>query len=113
MHPFYQQSKLRAFHKKNGIQTLAWSPLFKKEHDILLHPALVGIAARYSASVAQIILVWHKLVGSVPVVKTRSIKHMRENFEAMKIILLKEDLQKISLLDADMKRGGDPSTYEE
>ena len=45
LHPYLQQSELRAFNAEHGIATEAWSPL-GSGHGLLDDPLLAGITTR-------------------------------------------------------------------
>jgi hypothetical protein len=57
LHPFFQQTALRAFHPQHGIVTEAWSPLGKAR--ILEDRTLAAIAAKHGKTPAQVVLRWH------------------------------------------------------
>jgi 2,5-diketo-D-gluconate reductase A len=110
LHPFFQQTALRAFHAQNGIATEAWAPLGRAR--ILEDRTLRGIAAKHGRSAAQIVLRWHVENGIVPIPKSADPARMRENFTIMDFQLDAEDLSRIAALDSSEGRvGPNPDTF--
>jgi len=64
LHPYLQQSSLRAFQARTGILTEAWSPL-AQGGAVLEDPTIANLAAKHSRSPAQVILRWHLQLGNV------------------------------------------------
>lgn len=110
IHPSFQQADLRDAHRRLGICTQAWSPLGNGKD--LADPRLAAIGDRLGASAAQIILAWLAEQGILPVVKSSSTEHMRENLAALDIELSPEDLELLSQLDRNESCFGvDPRTF--
>jgi 2,5-diketo-D-gluconate reductase A len=110
LHPFFQQTALRAFHAQNGIVTEAWAPLGRSR--ILEDKTLRGIAAKHGRSPAQIVLRWHIENGIVPIPKSADPARMRENFNILDFELDAEDLSRIAALDSGEGRiGPNPETF--
>lgn len=102
-HPRYQRRALRGFCEERDIFVQSWSPLGRGA--LLNDPVIATIAARHGASVAQIILCWHRDRGLGPVPKS-SGSHMRENIEIGEIVLDDDDLAAIDALDSPDGRIG-------
>jgi diketogulonate reductase-like aldo/keto reductase len=98
MHPLNQQKEMRQYLKNKGIALVAYSPLARGGvKDI---PELTDISKKYRISEAQVSLAWlcsYENVVAIP--KASSKEHLRANLEAMEIILEKDDIIKIELLD--------------
>jgi len=113
LHPFFQQSSLRAFHHQHQIATQAWSPLARGLSDLLQNERLVEMAARYGRTVAQIILRWHIEIGNIVIPKTQNPARMQENIGLFDFALTQEDIQVLASLDSEGGRvGPDPSSFE-
>jgi 2,5-diketo-D-gluconate reductase A len=113
LHPHLQQAGLLKFMDDHGISSMAWSPLCKKEQDMLNNGVLRALSEKYEVSVPQIILAWHVSRGTIPIPKSRNSQHRVENLASLALRLNDEDLSKIRDLDLGFRRGGDPESHEE
>ena len=109
LHPWLQQSELRAFHREHGIVTEAWSPL-ATGGDFLENPVIVSIAKKHGVSPAQVILRWHLDLGNVIIPKSVNRDRMVSNLDLFNINLDDEDTSQIGRLDAGQRVGPDPDT---
>ena len=109
LHPWLQQSELRAFHREHGIVTEAWSPL-ATGGDFLENPVIVSIAKKHGVSPAQVILRWHLDLGNVIIPKSVNRDRMVSNLDLFNINLDDEDTSQIAQLDAGQRVGPDPDT---
>ena len=110
LHPFFQQTALRAFHGQHGIVTEAWSPLGKGR--ILEDRTLRAIAAKHGKTPAQIILRWHLENGIVAIPKSVTPARIRANFDIDGFELDAEDTTRIASLDKPSGRvGPDPAHF--
>jgi 2,5-diketo-D-gluconate reductase B len=64
----------------------------------LKEPALLPIAEKHTASVAQICIAWLLQQGCIVIPKASSEKRLKENFEAQNLVLDAEDLDIIASL---------------
>ena len=108
-HPNWRQDDLVQYCKENGIVVQCYGPLgsgdqFSSEGlnrkrtgaPPLSNPIILELAEKYQATAAQVCLNWavfHR--GTVPLPKTVSKERLRENAEALNIVILPEDLAKI------------------
>ena len=109
LHPWLQQSELRAFHREHGIVTEAWSPL-ATGGNFLENPVIVSIAKKHGVSPAQVILRWHLDLGNVIIPKSVNRDRMVSNLDLFNINLDDEDTSQIAQLDAGQRVGPDPDT---
>jgi diketogulonate reductase-like aldo/keto reductase len=109
LHPWLQQSELRAFHREHGIVTEAWSPL-ATGGNFLENPVIVSIAKKHDVSPAQVILRWHLDLGNVIIPKSVNRDRMVSNLDLLNIDLDDEDTSQIAQLDAGQRVGPDPDT---
>jgi 2,5-diketo-D-gluconate reductase A len=110
LHPFFQQTALRAFHGQHGIVTQGWSPLGKGR--ILEDRTLRAIAAKHGKTPAQIILRWHLENGIVAIPKSVTPARIRANFDIGGFELGAEDTARIASLDTPGGRvGPDPAHF--
>lgn len=113
LHPFYQQAEQRAHHEKHGIITESWSPLGRGT-ELLKNEQLSAIAAVHDKSVSQIVLRWHVQLGAVPIPRSASEEHQRENLEIFGFELSEAEMKVISELPSTGPLWDqDPAVYEE
>lgn len=112
LHPYLQQSELRAFHAEHGIQTEAWSPL-GQGGELLGDPVVAEIAARHNRSAAQVVLRWHLQLGNVVIPKSVTPARIRENIAVFDFVLSEEELAALSTLDRSGRIGPNPDTFNE
>jgi diketogulonate reductase-like aldo/keto reductase len=110
LHPWLQQSELRAFGDEQRIVTEAWSPL-AKGGDRLADPVLKEIAEAYDKSVAQVILRWHVQLGNVVIPKSVTPERIAANIDVFDFTLSDDDLARIAGLDEGDRTGFDPDTF--
>jgi 2,5-diketo-D-gluconate reductase A len=110
LHPYLQQSSLRAFHAHTGIVTEAWSPL-AQGGAVLVDPTITGIAARHSRSPAQVILRWHIQLGNVVIPKSVTPSRIAQNFDVFGFELDTDDMAAIEALNAERRTGPDPDKF--
>ncbi|WP_417374163.1 aldo/keto reductase [Glutamicibacter protophormiae] len=112
-HPYFPQSELRAYEAQHGILHESWSPL-GQGGDLLTDPVLVKIAEKHSASVAQVVIAWHRALGNVVIPKSVTESRIIENFASLELTLDDEDLAEINSLDrgAEGRIAADPATAD-
>jgi 2,5-diketo-D-gluconate reductase A len=109
LHPYLQQSEMRAVNAEHGIVTEAWSPL-GSGHGLLDDPVLTSIAERNGVTAAQVVLAWHLAIGNVVIPKSVTPSRIAENIAAVDVTLSDDDLAEIATLDRGHRYGSDPDT---
>jgi diketogulonate reductase-like aldo/keto reductase len=110
LHPYLQQSEVRAYGKDRGIATEAWSPLAKGGS--LLGEALVtSLATKYDRTPAQVVLRWHLQLGNIVIPKSVTPSRIAENLNVLDFELAAEDLEALTGLDRAERTGPDPDTF--
>ena len=109
LHPYLQQTEMRAFNAEHGIVTEAWSPL-GSGNGLLDDPVLTAIAERKGVSVAQVVLAWHLAIGNVVIPKSVTPSRIAENLAAVDVTLSGDDLAEIAALDRGQRYGSNPDT---
>ncbi|MDT0317145.1 aldo/keto reductase [Streptomyces millisiae] len=111
LHPYLQQSELRALHAELGIATEAWSPLGQGKG--LLDDAVIGrIAEKHGRTPAQVVLRWHLRIGNVVIPKSVTPSRIRENIDVFDFDLDEDDLAAFATLDRGTRFGPDPDTFD-
>lgn len=104
LHPYLQQTELRAFHEEHGIVTEAWSPI-GQGGDLLQDETIAGIADKHGVTPAQAVIAWHLASGHVVIPKSVTPSRIEENFASTQVGLDQEDLDAIAGLDRADGRG--------
>jgi diketogulonate reductase-like aldo/keto reductase len=108
LHPWLQQTELRAFHAEHGIATEAWAPLARGR--LLGEGVITALAAKYGKTPAQLVLRWHLQLGTIAIPKSATPSRIRENFDVFDFELADDDLAALSELDNGTRTGLDPDT---
>ncbi|GAA4838786.1 aldo/keto reductase YtbE [Paenibacillus vulneris] len=109
-HPRLTQQELRDFCKEQGIQLEAWSPLMQGQ--LLDHPDLQELAAKYGKSVAQVILRWDLQHGVITIPKSTKEQRIIENADLFDFELSADDMNRIDRLNQDLRVGPDPDNFD-
>lgn len=114
MHPYFQQTALRACHARHGVVTQAWSPFGgggRGTVPLQDDPAIIAIARKHGATPTQAVLAWHVAQGASAIPKATSAAHLQQNLAAGDLVLDAADLAALAALDRpDGRVGGDPDT---
>ncbi len=118
LHPFFTQQPLRAFHRRHGIATEAWSPLGGIQRyrpadpdavlNALQHPTVTSIGDKYGKTPAQVVLRWHIEHGVVAIPKSVKPHRIAENIDAFDFELTADEVAAIDALDTGVRGGPDP-----
>lgn len=113
LHPFFNQSELRAFDAAQGILTQAWSPL-GQGGELLENATIAEIATKHHATPAQVVIAWHLAIGNVVIPKSVTESRIQENFAALSVKLDEADVEAINGLDrgAEGRIGPDPAVSD-
>ncbi|MEO3974601.1 aldo/keto reductase [Streptomyces sp. CAU 1734] len=112
LHPQFQQSPAREFHRRHGITTEAWSPL-GQGRGLLEVPAVAAIGHKHGATPAQVVLRWHLRLGHVVIPKSVTPSRIRENLDVFGFELDADDLAALGALDEGRRLGPDPASFNE
>lgn len=109
-HPRLTQGKVREFCEKNNIQVEAWSPLMVGK--LFDNEILKEIADKYNKSVAQVILRWDLENNIVTIPKSTNESRIIQNSSIFDFQLTKEEVERISSLNQDLRVGPDPDNFD-
>ncbi|MTV81594.1 aldo/keto reductase [Secundilactobacillus folii] len=114
VHPYWNNEAGLKADSDRGIVTEAWSPLGRGSK-ALQEPAIKELAEKYQKNAGQIILRWHTQRGIVPIPKSSSLVHQRQNLDIFDFRLTPEEIKIINDLSKPDGRvdGQDPNEYEE
>lgn len=109
LHPLLTQKELRDYCSTHGIQIEAWSPL--GQGNLMEHPLLQDIAAKYGKSPAQVILRWDLQNGIVTIPKSVTPERIHANTELYDFELTTEEIEQINALNENKRFGSDPDNF--
>lgn len=115
-HPYFNNNELVAANRNRGILTEAWSPFGREINDVLINDVIASIAKKYNKEPAQIIIRWNLQSGVLPIVKSSSYTHQKENLDVFDFELTEEDIKQIDSLDKGESgriEAQNPNEYEE
>lgn len=112
VHPFMTQEENIAYNRELGIQVQAWGPFGQGDIDVIGHPLLQSLAAKYNKTASQIVLRWIVQRGLITIPRAKP-NHFAENLEVMKFSLSDEDMVAISSLNQNLRSNvlNDPETF--
>ena len=96
-HPYFTNDEVRAYGRKHGIATEAWSPIAQGK--VLGDPVIERIADAVGRSPAQVVLRWHVQRGDIVFPKSVSPARMKSNFQLFDFELDNSAMDAISALN--------------
>ena len=112
VHPLMTQEENIAYNHSLGIQVEAWGPFGQGDIDVIGHPLLQSLAAKYQKTASQIVLRWiiQRDLITIPRAKPN---HFKENLDIMAFSLSNEDMQAISALNQNLRSNAlnDPESF--
>lgn len=105
LHPWLQQSEVRAHDDKLGIKTEAWSPLARGRFE---SDGLNDIAAKHGKTLTQVVIRWHIEIGNLVIPKSSNPDRIAENIDVFDFNLDADDMRVITALDGGGRVGPDP-----
>lgn len=109
-HPMFQQNEVVDFCKQNDIQIMCYSPMARKNENLVNHPVICGIASKNGVSPTQVILRWNVQNETIPIPSSSSAIHIHENYHVFDFSLSDTDMEEIDGLESGMRVRHDPKT---
>ena len=109
VHPYLTNEVARAFNTEHGIFTEAWSPI--AQGAVLTDPVITAIADRVSRTPAQVTLRWHIQRGDIVFPKSVTRSRIEENLALFDFELSEADIESITALNRDARRGPNPDEF--
>ena len=103
LHPYHQESELKAFLKENGIVPQAWYPLGHGDKALLQEPLFAQLGAKYGKSAPQIILRWHIQSGNIVIPGSKNPEHIKSNFDLFDFALTDDEMAQIAALNRNVR----------
>ena len=112
VHPLMTQEENIANNRELGIQIQAWGPFGQGDIDVIGHPLLQSLAAKYGKTASQIVLRWIIQRGLITIPRCKP-NHFKENLELMTFSLSDEDMNAISGLNQNLRSNvdNDPENF--
>lgn len=113
IHPYYQQTELRAYCAAHNISVESYSPLGGKSRrggNLLQEPMIKRIASSYNVSPAQVIIKWHLEQGLIVIPKSVRPVRIKENYDVFGFHLTQPEMTIINKLETGTRVGADPDT---
>ena len=98
LHPYFQERELRRLLDANDILVESFYPVGHGDKKLIGEPIFTKLGQKYGRSPVQIILKWHIQEGFVPLPKSTSPAHIRENID-LDFTLSDEDMDAIRAVD--------------
>ncbi|NLZ94638.1 MAG: aldo/keto reductase [Bacteroidales bacterium] len=108
LHPYLSQKPLVEFCAQHNIKIESWSPLCANKNNLLQEQSLNRIGDKYLKTAAQVVLRWNIERGLIVIPKSSNPKRQAENIDVFDFELSVEDMNKIDLLNKDMRVGPHP-----
>ncbi|WP_209326295.1 aldo/keto reductase [Brevibacterium renqingii] len=112
LHPYFPQTELIDFHRSIGVQTEAWSPLYR-DQGLFDETPITEAATAHGVAPAQVVLRWHLEIGSLPIPKSANPDRQRSNADVFDFSLTPAEVGAISALERGRMKDRDPLSHEE
>ena len=120
LHPYLIQDNMLKLCNEYNIEVIAYSPLGAKSYieldmankfqDLCIHKTIYNLALHYCKTPVQILLRWAIQRKTIPICKSSSIKHMKENIDIFDFSITKTDMNEIDKLNKNL-RFNDPGKF--
>lgn len=112
IHPLFTQKNLIQYYKDNDILVEAYTPIARYDERLVRLPLLKQLEAKYNKTFVQIILRWHIQNGIIPLVRSLSKEHQKENFDIFDFELTTEDMVAIDSININSRLRYDPDNCD-
>lgn len=122
LHPYLTQERMLRYCQAENIAVTAFSPLgadsylslgmAESDERLLADPVMAEVSAAHGCSVAQVALRWAVQRGTIPIPKSQSLAHLKENLAIDGFSLSDEQMIRIGALDRG-RRFNDPGEFGE
>jgi len=112
IHPLFTQKSLIQYYKDNDIIVEAYTPVARFDDRLIRLPLLKNIAKKYNKNVVQVVLRWHIQNGVIPIVRTLSYEHQKENLDIFDFELTQEEMSAIDGININSRLRYDPDNCD-
>jgi diketogulonate reductase-like aldo/keto reductase len=106
MHPFIDQDKVVAASKRHGMAVVAYCPIARGK--VPGAEVLERIAKAHGRTAAQVSLRWLVQMGTVPIPRTATPAHLKENLDVFGFTLSDGEMAELKALNANNMRVVNP-----
>lgn len=110
LHPKLAQKELREYAANMDMKIQAWSPLMQGQ--LLKNEVILDIAKKHNKSAAQVILRWDIQQDILLNVKSVHTDRMISNASVFDFELDDEDMDRINMLNEDLRVGPNPDKFD-
>lgn len=112
VHPLMSQEENIAYNHSLGIQVQAWGPFGQGDIDVIGHPVIQQLAARYRRTPSQIVLRWLIQRNLITIPRAKP-SHFAENLDLQTFALSPEDMDALNALNQNLRSNelNDPETF--
>ena len=114
LNPYFTQNDLVDVCKALNINIMAYMPACKgssamrhkdiiEKYDLYKNELICGLANKYKKTPAQIVLNWHLNRGIIPLPRSNSDEHIKENIGCVDFEMEKEEYESITGLNMNMR----------
>lgn len=109
--PLLQQKEAVDACKRYGIKIESYSTLARGHEDLLQNETILAISKEIVATPAQVVLAWALHKGFIIIPKSVRKEKIEENFEATKLIITPEQIQRIDFIgqNSELRTCWDPT----
>ena len=112
IHPLFTQKPLIQYYKKKGIVVEAYTPIARYDERLVRLPLLKDLEKKYNKSFVQIVLRWHIQNGVIPLIRSVSYDHLKENFDIFNFKLDSDDMKAIDGININSRLRYDPDNCD-
>lgn len=112
IHPLFTQKPLIQYYKEQDIVVEAYTPIARYDDRLVRLPLLKRLEKKYNKTFVQIILRWHVQCGVIPLVRSLSYNHQKENFDIFDFELDEEDMKAIDGININSRLRYDPDNCD-
>ena len=112
IHPLLTQKPLIEFYKQHGIVVEAYTPIARYDDRLVRLPLLKRLESKYDKTFVQIILRWHVQNGVIPIVRSMSKEHQKEDLDIFDFELTQEDMAAIDAININSRLRYDPDNCD-
>lgn len=112
IHPLFTQKELIQYYKEKGILVEAYTSIARYDDRLVRLPLLKRLEEKYNKTFVQIILRWHIQNGVIPLVRSMSSKHQKDNINIFDFELSDEDMKEIDSININSRLRFDPDNCD-
>jgi len=112
LHPLFTQFEMSKFCNEENIQIMAYTPTGRGDDRLKNNHFLQRAALRHHKSIIQVILRWHFQKGNIPIMRTNSIEHLKENMNIFDFLLSDKEMKRIDSININSRLRYDSNNCE-